>query len=157
MIRYRNSKQDDPIIMQLIESQLVPLSHLSPKEIELIRKDIPTRLQRGVTFVASPSRKASSVAFVHFMLHGELLFIDMLAVEPAAQRKRWGKSLMEYAENFAVSRGCKRAKVMVDWGNHKGLSFYQKMGYQIVRIITPNKCYELEKNLALVYQKNPPG
>lgn len=145
MIRYRIPHQDDPIILQLIESQLVPLSHLSPKELDIIRKEIPTRLRRGVTLVASKAQEGNAVAFVHFMLHGELLYIDMLAVAPAAQRKRLGISLMEHAERFALSRGCKRAKVMVDLGNDKGLSFYQKLGYRVVRIITPSQCYEMEK------------
>ncbi|MFC7681171.1 GNAT family N-acetyltransferase [Paenibacillus sp. GCM10028914] len=145
MIRYRNPEQDDPIILQLIESQLIPLSHLTPKELEIISKDIPTRLRRGVTFVASKEPNGIAVAFVHFMLHGELLYIDMLAVAPAVQRKRLGVSLMQHAESFALSRGCKRAKVMVDLGNHKGLSFYQKLGYKTVRIITPSQCYEMEK------------
>lgn len=145
MIRYRNPGLDDGDILQLIEAQLIPLSHLSPKELDAIRKDIPTRLRRGVTLVASPNQAGSVIAFIHFMLHGELLYIDMLAVTPTAQRKRLGVSLMEHAENFALSRGCKRAKVMVDVGNQKGLSFYQKFGYSIVRIITPNQCYEMEK------------
>lgn len=145
MIRYRNPQLDDPIILQLIESQLVPLSHLNPKELDLIRKEIPTRLRRGVTFVATKNREEKALAFVHFMLHGELLYIDMLAVAPSAQRKRLGISLMEQAENFALSRGCKRAKVMVDVGNDKGLSFYQKLGYKIIRMITTSHCYEMEK------------
>ncbi|MGM1048513.1 MAG: GNAT family N-acetyltransferase [Bacillota bacterium] len=145
MIRYRKPGQDDAAILQLIESQLVPLSNLSPKELDTIRKDIPTRLRRGVTLVASPNQEGNVIAFIHFMLHGELLYIDMLAVAPAAQRKRLGISLMKHAEGFALSRGCKRAKVMVDLGNQKGLSFYQKLGYSIVRIITPSQCYEMEK------------
>lgn len=31
MIRYRKPEQDDPMILQLIESQLVPLSHMTKK------------------------------------------------------------------------------------------------------------------------------
>lgn len=146
MIRYRIPEHDDPAIYQLIESQLVPLSHLSPKELDNVRREIPFRLRRGVTFVASSGTENRVVGFVHFMMHGELLYIDMLAVAPDAQRKRWGRSLMRQAEDFAQSRGCKRSKVMVDLGNDKGLSFYLKLGYRMVRIITPSKCYELEKS-----------
>lgn len=146
MIRYRSPEHDDPQIFQLIESQLVPLSHLSPKELDKVRREIPVRLRRGVTFVASSGTENRVVGFVHFMMHGELLYIDMLAVAPDAQRKCWGASLMRQAEDFARSRGCKRAKVMVDLGNDKGLSFYLKFGYRMVRIITPSQCYELEKS-----------
>ncbi len=132
------------MIQQLIESQLVPLSHMTKKEIDAIRKDIPARLRRGVTLVAS-TQDERILAFIHFMMHGELLYIDMLAVASTAQRKRWGVRLMEHAERFAVSRGCRRAKVMVDIGNQTGLAFYQKLGYTITRIISPSQCYELEK------------
>ncbi|ANA79100.1 GCN5-related N-acetyltransferase [Paenibacillus vortex V453] len=145
MIRYRKPGQDDPMIQQLIESQLVPLSHMTKKELDTIRKDIPSRLRRGVTLVASNSDHEKVIAFIHFMMHGELLYIDMLAVAPTAQRKRWGIRLMEHAERFAVSRGCKRAKVMVDIGNQTGLNFYRKLGYTVTRIIEPSQCYELEK------------
>ena len=31
MIRYRKPEQDDPMILQLIESQLVPLSHMTKR------------------------------------------------------------------------------------------------------------------------------
>lgn len=145
MIRYRKPEQDDPMILQLIESQLVPLSHMTKKELDIIRKDIPSRLRRGVTLVASPQDNDKTIAFIHFMMHGELLYIDMLAVASTAQRRRWGVRLMEHAERFAVSRGCKRAKVMVDIGNQTGLNFYRKLGYTVTRIIEPSRCYELEK------------
>lgn len=145
MIRYRIPGQDDSVILHLIETQLVPLSHLPPRELENVRKEMPARFRRGVTLVAVPGRNKSPAGFVHFMLHGELLYIDMLAVAPASQRRQWGRRLMEQAERFAIARGCKRAKVMVDLGNDKGLSFYMKMGYTIVRFIEPGRCYELEK------------
>lgn len=146
IIRYRKPGYDDPIILQLIESQLVPLSHMTKKELDTIRKDIPSRLQRGVTLVASSENDDSVFAFIHFMMHGELLYIDMLAVASTAQRKRWGVRLMEHAEHFAATRGCTRAKVMVDIGNMSGLNFYRKLGYTVTRIIEPSHCYELNKN-----------
>jgi len=86
IIRYRKPGYDDPMILQLIESQLVPLSHMTKKELDTIRKDIPSRLQRGVTLVASSENDDRVFAFIHFMMHGELLYIDMLAVESTAQR-----------------------------------------------------------------------
>lgn len=41
MIRYRRPKQDDVIILDLIERQLVPLSHLPKTEIAKIKKISP--------------------------------------------------------------------------------------------------------------------
>lgn len=90
MIRYRRPKQDDTVILDLIEKQLVPLSHLPQTVINQVRKDLPRRLGQGVTLVACPDYESDPLGFVHFMLHGDLLYIDMLAVAPAARRKHWG-------------------------------------------------------------------
>ncbi|GIP29230.1 hypothetical protein J23TS9_43600 [Paenibacillus sp. J23TS9] len=147
MIRYRRPKQDDAFIMRLIDSQLVPLSHLNTVQLEAVRKDIPKRLGRGITLIACQNYEDNPFGFVHYILHGDLLYIDMLAVAPESQRKRWGNTLMVHAEKFAVSRGCKRSKVMVDAGNASGLSFYKKLGYVTVRYHTQNHCHELEKTL----------
>ncbi|WP_379155371.1 GNAT family N-acetyltransferase [Paenibacillus sp. sgz5001063] len=148
MIRYRRPKQDDLIILDLIEKQLVPLSHLPQTVINQVRKDLPRRLGQGVTLVACPDYESDPLGFVHFMLHGDLLYIDMLAIAPAARRKRWGNMLMDRAERFALSRGCQRAKVSVDTGNAPGISFYQKLGYSVARYQPQNFCYEFEKPLS---------
>lgn len=148
MIRYRRPKQDDTVILDLIEKQLVPLSHLPQTVINQVRKDLPRRLGQGVTLVACPDYESDPLGFVHFMLHGDLLYIDMLAIAPAARRKRWGNMLMDRAERFALSRGCQRAKVSVDTGNVPGISFYQKLGYSVARYQPQNFCYEFEKPLA---------
>ncbi|WP_442955023.1 GNAT family N-acetyltransferase [Paenibacillus sp. JJ-100] len=147
MIRQRSSKLDDSAIMRLIDTQLVPLSHMSEKEIHKIRKEIPLRMNRGMTFVISPEPDQAAIAFIHFLMHGELLYVDMMAVSTREQRKRHGQTLLQRAESFAVSRGCKKSKVMVDEGNIKGTEFYQKNGYQVLRYIMVSRCYEMEKRL----------
>ncbi|MDR0267378.1 GNAT family N-acetyltransferase [Paenibacillus sp.] len=147
MIRYRRPTEDDASIIRLIDSQLVPLSHLTPAQLEAVRRDIPKRLSHGVTLIACQRYEDNPLGFVHFFLHGELLYIDMLAVAPESQRKRWGNMLMAHAEKFAASRGCKRSKVMVDVGNANGLSFYQKLGYAMVQYYTQSQCHELDKTL----------
>ncbi|AOZ92101.1 GNAT family N-acetyltransferase [Paenibacillus crassostreae] len=147
MIRYRRPKQDDPTIHHLINTELVPLSSVTTAEIIEIKKNIPKRLTHGVTLVASTNYDDDPLGFVHFMLHGDLLYIDMLAVAPAAQRKCWGNLLMAHAERFAQSRGCKRSKVMVDIINTNGLSFYKKLGYAVSKLHTSPQYYELEKRL----------
>ncbi|WP_438347319.1 GNAT family N-acetyltransferase [Paenibacillus sp. FA6] len=147
MIRYRRPKQDDAIIIHLIESQLVPLSSMSALQITETKENIPQRLTHGVTLVASVYYEDDPLGFVHFMLHGDLLYIDMLAVAPAAQRKRWGNLLMAHAEHFAQSRGCERSKVMVDIINKNGLSFYKKLGYSTIKVHSSTKYYEMEKLL----------
>lgn len=147
IIRQRSSKLDDSAILKLIDTQLVPLSHMSEKEINKIRKEIPLRMNRGMTFVISPESNKAAIAFIHFLMHGELLYVDMMAVSTKEQRKRYGQTLLQKAEHFAVSRGCRRSKVMVDEGNTKGCQFYHKNGYQTLRYIGMSRCYEMEKAL----------
>ncbi|ANS73613.1 GCN5 family acetyltransferase [Paenibacillus yonginensis] len=147
MIRYRRPKQDDPVIYGLIEKELVPHSHLSSKEIDKIRRDLPGRMKHGVTLVAASNYDSDPLAFIHFMIHGELLYIDMIAVDRNHQHKRYGKSLMAKAENFAASRGCSRSKVLVDAGNTHAHLFYSKLGYRTVRFVAQTQCYEMEKSL----------
>lgn len=148
MIRYRRPKQDDVIIIDLIERQLVPLSQLPQSEITKIKQDLPRRLGHGITLVSCPDYESDPNGFVHFLLHGDLLYIDMLAIAPAAQRKHLGNMLMDRAERFALSRGCLRAKVSVDLGNNAALAFYQKLGYSVARYQSLSFCYELEKQLS---------
>ncbi|MGG6312257.1 GNAT family N-acetyltransferase [Paenibacillus macerans] len=147
MIRYRRPKQDDPVIYDLIRKELVPFSHMPPHEIETVFKELPQRLSRGISLVASPYYEADPIAFIHFLVHGDLLYIDMMAVAAAHQRQRHGKTLMAQAENFAASRGCKRAKVMVDRDNTRAHLFYRKLGYRTLRYVQLSQCYELEKKL----------
>ncbi|GGH13789.1 GNAT family N-acetyltransferase [Paenibacillus segetis] len=149
MIRYRRPKQDDPDIYNLIKEELVPFSSLPTNELNKVIEELPKRLSRGVTLVASPHYEADLVGFIHFMIHGELLYIDMMAVAPEYQRKQQGKTLMSQAENFASSRGCTRSKVMVDQGNSRAHLFYEKLGYQMIRYIQLSQCYELEKKLTM--------
>ncbi|AHV96256.1 GNAT family N-acetyltransferase [Paenibacillus sabinae] len=145
MIRYRRPKQDDAIIHRLIETELVPLSHLPAKMLNQVKKELPDRLGRGVTLVASHDYDSDPLGFVHFMLHGDLLYIDMLAIDSSSKRKRWGNMLMDRAERFALSRGCLRSRVAVDIGNAAGLAFYEKLGYSVVGYSSQGMCYEMEK------------
>lgn len=147
MIRYRRPKQDDPVINHLILTELVPHSHMPQHELKAVIGDIPKRLAHGVTLVVAPNYEADPFAFIHFMIHGELLYIDMMAVAPAHQRNRHGKTMVAQAENFAGSRGCTRAKVLVDRDNKRAHMFYRNLGYRTVRFIPISQCYELEKKL----------
>ncbi|MGZ0040306.1 GNAT family N-acetyltransferase [Paenibacillus ottowii] len=146
MIRKRCA-QDDKMIFRLIEQELVPLSHLSPQEMDQIRKELPRRLNRGITFVACRPDNAQVVGFIHVMLHGELLYIDLIAIASAHQGKRYGKKLLECAEQYGRLRRCKRAKVMVDEDNVRGIHFYLRHRYHMMRYVALSRCHELEKSL----------
>lgn len=146
MIRKRMA-QDNATIFRLIEQELVPLSHLSVQEMDQIRKELPRRLNRGITFVACRPGHAQVVGFIHVMLHGELLYIDLIAISSAHQGKHYGKKLLEHAEQYGRIRRCKRVKVMVDEDNIRGIHFYLRHQYQILRYVALSRCHELEKSL----------
>ena len=48
-----------------------------------------------MTFVVSPDPNKEAVAFIHFLMHGELLYVDMMAVDTKEQRKRYGQTLLQ--------------------------------------------------------------
>lgn len=146
MIRTRTAK-DDEMIQYLIDQELVPISHLSPQEKQQIRKDLPRRLDRGMTFVSCKPENLKALGFIHILLHGDLLYLDLMAVAAPEQSKRHGKRLLEHAEQYGRLRRCTRAKVMVDEDNYRGIRFYQRHNYQIIRHVNVSRCYEMEKVL----------
>lgn len=139
---------DDRQIKQLIDSELIPLSHMPSPLIDKTRKDLPRRLSQGVTFVACETADPSIVnGFIHLILYPRVLIIDMLAISAKAQRKGYGKALMSHAEQLGSSEGCMSVKLLVDDDNQRGIRFYKKQGYSILYHDSWNRCYEMSKKL----------
>jgi GNAT superfamily N-acetyltransferase len=146
MIRWRQSA-DDKAIVELVRTQLVPISPWHHPRDSRLSADIDNRLRRGPTLVASRSRNSSPFAFLHMELQGATLLIDLLAVDGSYQNKHWGSELMNRAEQFGREQGCTTARVYVDESNSKGLRFYQRLGYTKVSHIKQMKVVELMKPL----------
>lgn len=147
MIRYRRPKQDDPVIYQLIKQELVPYSHLSPQELNQVIADLPKRMSRGTTLVNSLQYESDPIAFIHFMIHGKLLYIDMIAVSAQYRRRQIGKALLAHSEHFAASRGCTSSKLTVEQGNTRAERFYVNFGYSRTKNLSHIQCFEMKKNL----------
>lgn len=147
MIRYRRPKQDDPIIYKLIKQELVPYSHLSPQELNQVILDLPKRMSRGTTLVSSFQYESDPIAFIHFMVHGKLLYIDMIAVSAQYRRQQVGKALLAHAEHFAASRSCTSSKLTVEQGNTRAERFYANFGYSRTKNLTHIQCFEMTKVL----------
>lgn len=152
MIRYRRPKQDDPMIYHLIKQELAPCSHLSSQEINQVIQDLPKRMSSGTTLVSSLQYETDPIAFIHFMIHGNLLYIDMIAVSSQYRRQQIGKTLIAHAEQFGASRGCTHSKLTVEQGNVRAESFYKNFGYTITKQLSHIKCYEMTKNLTYYIQ-----
>jgi ribosomal protein S18 acetylase RimI-like enzyme len=146
VIRWRQPG-DDSGIVDLVRTQLVPLSPRHHPRDSRLRQDVVTRLRRGATLVAAKDRRGSPFAFLHMEFRGTTLFIDLLAVDSSRQNRNWGTELMEMAEQYGKSKGCAEARLFVDDTNQRGLRFYHKLGYSVVRDLNSLHCYELYKPL----------
>jgi ribosomal protein S18 acetylase RimI-like enzyme len=147
MIRLRKKHVDDRQIRKLVDRELVPLSHMHPSLIQKTRKELPQRLEQGITFVSYENDPEIVNGFIHLLLYRRTMLIDMLAVALKAQGKGCGKSLLSHAETLGRTKGCELAKLLVDDDNIRGIQFYRKQGYSILRHDPWNRCYEMSKML----------
>jgi len=155
IIRARQPRTDDEEIIRLIRTELIPFSHtVSPHDAWLMR-ELPRRLQRGGTLVASLTRTSPPVAFVRCEVMGETLYVDMLVTHPQHRNRNWGKKLMAKCEAHGIAQQCKVVRLFVDQSNDKAQKFYAKLGYAAVRYYPELRCYEMLKPLASPYSVNP--
>jgi ribosomal protein S18 acetylase RimI-like enzyme len=138
---------DDSGIVDLVRTELVPLSPRNHPRDSRMRSDVLTRLRRGATLVASRSQRSEPFGFLHMEFRDTTLFIDLLAVDSSRQNRRWGTELMMQAEKHGRSKGCKEARLFVDDTNVRGMRFYDKLGYSVVRHIKAIHSFELVKPL----------
>lgn len=62
--------------------------------------------------------------------HGKALILDDLYLAQESRRKGYGKMAMEYIEQFAIHRGCKRLQFQSEVTNPNAMRFYMAMGYK---------------------------
>ncbi|WP_274649283.1 GNAT family N-acetyltransferase [Paenibacillus humicola] len=147
MIRLRRPRTDDAEIIRLIKKELIPLSYTSnPRDAQVIR-EIPKRLRRGVTFVASRTKTSVPFGFLHLYTIGDMLVYDMLAVHPDHRGKQLGTKLMLCGEAYGLSQKCRTARLFVDEGNGRAHKLYARLGYDTVRYYPEVRCYEMAKML----------
>ncbi|WP_256760772.1 N-acetyltransferase [Cohnella sp. WQ 127256] len=147
MIRWRQPRDDNGIV-ELIRTQLVPISPWQHPGDSKLRNEITQRLRRGATLVVADSRRRSPIAFLHMEFHNKTVLIDLLAVHSRYQNKHWGSELMQRAEKYARKKGYTMSHVFVDEDNIRALKFYLRLGYNILQSIPPLKVIELTKSLA---------
>ena len=56
-------------------------------------------------------------------------YIHLLCVDPKMRGKNIGKNLTDAFINFAVSKGCKKVKLITKPINWNSISFYKKIGF----------------------------
>lgn len=145
MIRLRRPATDDEAILQLVNRELLPHSHLIASREQLL-KEIPERLSEGPTYVAV-NRVNRTVGFVHVYVRENTLIVDMLAVAQTSQHRGLGRQLLKRAEQYGRHKRCAQARIMVDYGNVRAERFYEHSGYRFIRFVPAVICHEMGKQL----------
>lgn len=61
--------------------------------------------------------------------HGKALILDDLYLRPVVRGKGYGKQALDFIEEFAVKRGCKRLQFQSEVTNPNAMEFYISQGY----------------------------
>lgn len=146
MIRWR-LQRDDQKIVELVRTQLVPISPWQHPKDSRLHSSITHRLRRGATLVVASTRRSEPLAFLHMEFHYQILIIDLLAVDSKVQNRQLGTELMRRAEQHGLKKGCTMSRVFVDEDNYRALRFYHRLGYYTLRLIPALKVIELNKYL----------
>ncbi|WEK55127.1 MAG: GNAT family N-acetyltransferase [Candidatus Cohnella colombiensis] len=146
MIRWRQ-KRDNGRIIELVRTQLVPISSWQHPTPTQLRSDIHRRLRRGATLVATRNRSSPPIGFLHMEFRDTRMLIDLIAVDPRHQNHHLGTELMNSAERYGRSQGYQISYVYVDEDNERAIRFYRRLGYNPLRTIAPLKVIELNKHL----------
>lgn len=146
LIRKRQPITDDATLIQLVKTELLPLATFTMNDAEL-HQDVTSRLRRGTTFVLSVTSNYPPLGFIHVMIYGKMMYIDMLAVHRSFQRQGYGASLLHTAEKYAIQSDCNQIKLLVDDSNTKALQFYKQQGYRATKHWQETYYYEMLKLL----------
>src|SRR5690606_7806822 len=114
----------------LIRRELLPYAKRIVSQAPLDRSTLSKRLAGNETFVLT-DKGLRIKGFVSCLIRDQSLNIDMIAVSRRSQGKGIGTRLMEYAESYGRSNGCKQAILFVDQPNKSAQQFYRQKGYII--------------------------
>jgi len=148
VIRNRLPRMDDAELIKLIRHELLPFSHTVSQHDASAISEIPRRLSLGKTLVASLSRTSTPIAFIHYIVTGDVIYVDMLVTHPQHRNRKWGKKLMAKCEADAIAQHCAAIRLFVDQSNAKALQFYSDLGYSAISFHSDIRCYEMLKPLA---------
>ncbi len=107
------------------------------------RKDIARKLQlqRELFFVGTINGAIVATAMAGY--DGHRGWINYLAVDPASQRKGFGRALMERAaRSLAEALGCPKINLQVRRENQAAVAFYQRIGFREDAVLSFGKRLE---------------
>lgn len=148
MIRKRIPRQDDKVILQLVDMLLVPYARLTQPDLRIDMSTIKQRLKPCSTYVSVHAGRAPQ-GFIALRKVQDVMYIDMLAVHPQSQGRGVGSRLMEHAERAAVLAGIKELRLWVDDTNTQAQRFYASKQYTTLHHNNVIRCYLMSKQVKL--------
>lgn len=103
-------------------------------EIDIARK---LKVNPDLFLVGTLNGKVIATAMGGY--EGHRGWVNYLAVEPAYQRKGFGRQLMEEIEKRLLALGCPKINLQVRNGNTSALEFYNRIGYKTDDVVSLGK------------------
>lgn len=106
------------------------------------RKDIARKLavQPELFFVLVVEERVAGTLMAGY--EGHRGWMNYLAVDPAVQRRGYGRLLVEHAERALGERGCPKINLQVRGTNAGAVEFYRRLGYLDDDVISLGKRLE---------------
>ena len=84
------------------------------------------------------------IASVMASYDGHRAWINYFAVDPAHQRKGFGRQLMDEVERLVRERGCAKINLQVRTSNAAVIEFYRHIGFAVDDVVSMGKRLEIE-------------
>ncbi len=103
-----------------------------------------------VASVALDRTQSPEYAALEWTTSEPALVVHRLCVDPAVQGRGYARQLMDFAESYALERGCASVRLDAYTGNPRSVELYRKRGYRAVgqvrfpRRELPFWCFELD-------------
>jgi ribosomal protein S18 acetylase RimI-like enzyme len=85
-------------------------------------------LRRDVIFVAVEHGQRAGYVALHREEDGSIV-VEQLLVAPGHEGRGIGHRLLAYAEGYAIAERARSLQIIVEEGNEKARSFYQRSGF----------------------------
>lgn len=106
------------------------------------RKDIARKSKVRSDLFQVGLLEGKIVATIMIGYEGHRGWINYLAVDPAAQRRGFGRRMMEEAERLLHAEGCPKINLQVRNSNAGVLAFYEAIGYAQDDVVSMGKRLE---------------
>jgi ribosomal protein S18 acetylase RimI-like enzyme len=95
--------------------------------------------KQGSIFLLVKSNNDLLQACVNLQQHGNKIYLGMFAVQPDLQGKGVGKTMLQAADEYAISRGCGAIYMSVISARNELIAWYNRHGYLPTGEIKPFK------------------